>query len=131
MSASTFLENKILDHVLGNTTYTQPATVYLALFTGAASTNLEANVITDEVATGNYAREVVTFAAASGGSISIDATVTFNVATADWGTVTTCAVMDSLTGGNVLYWGTLVSSKTVSTGDTMQFTSGNLTITLD
>jgi len=30
---SDYLENKVLDHVLRNTSYTPPATVYLGLFT--------------------------------------------------------------------------------------------------
>lgn len=30
---SNYLENKLIDHVLRNTAYTPPATVYLALYT--------------------------------------------------------------------------------------------------
>lgn len=33
MAKSDYLENKILDHVLNNTSYTSPTTVYFALFT--------------------------------------------------------------------------------------------------
>ena len=34
---SDYLENKVLDHILGNTAYTAPATLYFALFTSAPS----------------------------------------------------------------------------------------------
>ena len=32
-AASNYLENAVLDHVLGGTAYTQPTTLYLGLFT--------------------------------------------------------------------------------------------------
>jgi len=35
MSKSDYLEGKVLDHLLGRTTYTAPATVYVALYTSA------------------------------------------------------------------------------------------------
>lgn len=132
-AASNYLENKVLDHVLKNTAYTQPANLYLALFTntsGSAATNLEAGTLTDEVSGGSYARKTVAFAAASGGSAATNATVTFDAATANWGTVTHVAVMDAATSGNVLFWGAVTTPKTIETGDTFQVSSGNLTISL-
>ena len=132
-AASNYLENKVLDHVLKNTAYTQPANLYLALFTntsGSAATNLEAGTLTDEVSGGSYARKTVAFAAASAGSAATNATVTFDAATANWGTVTHVAVMDALTSGNVLFWGAVTTPKTIETGDTFQVSSGNLTISL-
>jgi hypothetical protein len=134
-AASNYLENKVLDHVLTATAYSAPATRYLALFTntsGSAAANLEAGTLTDEVTTSSsaYAREEVTFAAASGGSSASNATVTFDTATANWGTITHVAVMDAATSGNVLFYGAVTTSKTIETGDTFQVSSGNLTISL-
>jgi hypothetical protein len=134
-AASNYLENKVLDHVLTATAYSQPSTRYLALFTNAstnAAANLENNVITDEISTSGtaYVRKAVTFAAASSGSSATNATVTFDAATASWGTVTHVAVMDAETSGNVLFWGAVTTSKTIDSGDTFQVTSGNLTISL-
>jgi hypothetical protein len=134
-AASNYLENKVLDHVLTGTAYTQPAARYLALFTNTstnAATNLEAGTLTDEISTSAtaYAREVVTFAAASSGSSATNATVTFDAATANWGTITHVAVMDASTSGNVLFWGAVTTAKTIETGDTFQVTSGNLTVAL-
>lgn len=133
-AASNFLENKVLDHVLTNTAYTSPTTVYLALFkndsTNAAA-NLEAGTLTDEVGSGvGYTRKAASFAAASSGAAATNATIQFDAATSDWGTVTHIAIMDAATSGNVLFWGALTASKVVSTGDTFQVSSGNLTITL-
>jgi len=134
-AASNYLENKVLDHVLTATSYTAPGTRYLALFTntsGNAATNLEAGTLTDEVSTSGtaYVRKTVSFASASGGTSSSNATVTFDAATASWGTITHIAVMDSLATGNVLFWGAVTTSKQIDSGDTFQVTSGNLTISL-
>jgi hypothetical protein len=129
-AASDFLENKILDHVLTATSYSAPATRYLALFT--ADTGLETNSPSAEVSTSStaYVRKAVTFAAASGGSSATNATVTFDAATGNWGTITHVAVMDASSSGNVLFYGAVTTSKTIETGDTFQVTSGNLTISL-
>lgn len=129
-AASDYLEDKVLDHVLTSTSYTAPTRRYIALFT--AATGLESNTPTSEISnqgTG-YARQEAFFAAAQSGSSATNATVTFPVATANWGTITHVAVMDASSGGNVLFWGAVTTSKTIETGDTFQITSGNLTITL-
>jgi hypothetical protein len=140
-AASNYLEAKLLDHTLRYSTapYTGVSTLYLALFnntSGNAATNLEAGTLTDEVSTSGtaYARKTVTFAAASasGGTTSSasSATVTFDTATASWGSITHIAVMDASTSGNVLFFGAVTTAKTIDTGDTFQVSSGNLTIAL-
>mgnify|MGYP003637807325 FL=1 len=134
--ASNYLETALLDHVLRNTAYTSPTTVYVGLFT--ADTNLEANDVANASEVGNandYTRKAVTFAAAHGtnGSISTNANVTFDPANGgDWGTITHVAIIDGNThgSGNVLFYGTLATSKTIQDGDTFQITTGNLTVTL-
>jgi hypothetical protein len=132
-AASNYLENAVLNHVLTASAYTQPGTRYLALFTNVstnAAANLEAGTLTDEVSGGSYARQTVTFAAASSGTSSTNATVTFPTATGNFGTITHVAVMDALTAGNVLFWGAVTTPKTIETGDTFQVSSGNLTVSL-
>lgn len=130
-AASNYLENALLNHVLTATAFTQPGR-WIALFTADPG---EAGSFTNEISTSGtgYARQSVTFAAASGGSSSTNATVTFPAATANWGTVTHVAVVDSATAGagNVLFYGAVTTSKTIDTGDTFQITSGNLTISLN
>jgi hypothetical protein len=163
-SASDYLEDKLLDHVLnfgdGSLTvntgrgYTPPATVYVALFADSGSgvaAALESNTSgTDttskfgyyEINNGSYARQAITFAnagAATTGTISSNATVSFPVATADYDTagstgnvVTHLALMDGNTTGadNVLFFGALTTNKTVSSGDQFTISSGNLSISL-
>ena len=137
-AASNYLEDSLLNHTLRNTAFSQPAGLWLALFTNTstnAAANLEAGTTsTDEISTSGtaYARKTVAFAAASSGTSATNATVTFDAATANWGTVTHIAIMDSVTrgAGNVLFYGAVTTSKTIETGDTFQVSSGNLTVSL-
>ena len=136
--ASDYLENKLLDHTLRNTAFTSPTAVYVGLFlstTDAATTvaNLEAGTLTDEVSGNGYARVQATFGAAhaTNGSITTSGNVTFAAANGgDFGTITHIAILDQFTGGNVLFYGALTTSKQIQDGDTFQITTGNLTVTL-
>jgi hypothetical protein len=127
---SDYLENELLDHALGTASYTAPAAVYVALATASFS---DANTTANEVsATGTaYARQAATFTAASGGSASTSATITFPTATDDWGTITHFGIYDASTAGNLLYHGALTSSKVINNGDTFEIQSGNLTVSHD
>jgi hypothetical protein len=125
---STYLENKIIDHMLRDQSFTPPSMVYVALFT--ADNGLEGGTITGEVSGGSYARQAVTLTAASDGESSNSGDITFPTATADWGTITHVALMDASTGGNVLMYSALDSSKTVNNGDTFKINDGDLDVTV-
>jgi len=136
-AASNYLESSLLNHVLTSTNYSQPSGRYVALFTntsGNAMANLQIGTTTDEISAGGYSRQSATFATAStsGGTTSsaINATITFPTATADWGTITHIAIMDAATGGHVLFFGAVTTSKSILNGDTFQITSGNLSVAL-
>ena len=131
-SKSNFLENEILDHVLGNAAYSAPATVYVALFT-VAPTDAGGGT---EVSGGSYARKAVTnnstnWPAASGGVKSNGTLIEFVQATANWGTILAVGIFDASSGGNQLYWAPLTNSRTIFTGDTPQFQVGDITVTED
>lgn len=121
MPKSTTLANALLNAVLRNTSYTSPSTVYVALFNGdPASSGTEATG-------GSYARQAVTFAAPSGGSVSNTANVTFTNMPAM--TVSYVAIYDSLTGGNRLYSAAAASSKVTNSTDTLTIAGGALVVT--
>lgn len=122
-----YLEDALLNHVFRNTTLTSPTTVYLALFTAAPG---EAGGGT-EVTGGSYARVAITFGAPSSNQIANSSAVNFATATANWGTITDCAIMDASSGGNMLAFGPLAASKVVNTGDTISFAIGALTVALN
>lgn len=126
---SDYLENKLVDHIFRNRSFSVPTTIYVALFTAAPSDSGGGT----EVSGGSYARVQVgpsdaawqstqgtTTAVASsgtGGNTSNGSTITFPTPTANWGTVTSFGIFDASTAGNLLIWGNLTASKSVNNGD--------------
>ena len=126
MSAkSDYLELKVIDHFLGTASTTAPSNVYLASHTADP---LDAGTGA-EVSGNGYARQAITFAAASSGSASSNSAEEFTASGGDFGTITHFGIWDALTSGNLLYHGALTASKTIADGDTLRFASGNITIT--
>lgn len=126
---SNYLENKLLEHSLGKTTYTKPGSVWIALYT-SDPTDADSG---DEVAGGSYARQEVVGAGwttASGGAIENEGDIEFPEATAGWGTITHVGIRDASTGGNLLWHGILTASKTVNSGDTFKLPDGALDMSL-
>jgi len=138
---SNYLENKLIDHIFRTTPYTAPTNIYIALYTSATADDGSGT----EVTGGSYARVSVaptnanwrgtqgnTTGVSSGTSGLADnaADIVFTTATGSWGEVTDVAIMDAATAGNMLFNGTLSSSKTVDSGDTFKFNLGDLDITL-
>ena len=135
---SNYLENEILDHILGGAggAWPAPSTVYVALFDSNSSLALlEAGTLTGEISDSGtaYTRAPVTWAAASTGSKDNSVAITFSDATANWGTVEFMAIMDSQThaAGNVLFAGALNDPKTVGVGDTFRYAIGSLIVNID
>lgn len=122
---SNYLENKILDHFLGTTSYTKPTTVYVALYTAAPN---DAGGGT-EATGGSYARQTATFSAASGGATSNNTNIDF--ASMPAATIVAIGVHDAITSGNLLVWGTLSSNKALDAGDTLRIATGDLDISID
>ena len=120
MAKSVALSNDILDHIVGNATWTSPAPVFLAL--AVAGT---------EVTEGNAARVEVpagSWGSASGGEISNTSVITFPEGGGD--TVPdTFLVFDAATGGTQLRDGTLTSSFTWASNVTPEFAVGACTLT--
>lgn len=131
-SKSNYLETAILNHVLGTPALTKPAAVYLGLF--VTTPDESASPTGTEVSTTStgYQRQAITFSAASNGSITGPSTaITFPTATGSWGSVTGWGVFDAQTSGNLLYYGSLSATKTITTGDTASVAAGQVVITED
>jgi hypothetical protein len=127
-----YLENKILDHVLRNTAYTSPTTVYMALFTAAPNDAYTSGVPTGtEVSTNNYARAAITFSAAASGAITNSGDVTFNTPSGSWGACTHFGIFDASTTGNLLYWNSLTQTETPLSGNVVKFLAGDIDVTED
>jgi hypothetical protein len=119
-----YLEDALLNHVLRNTAYTSPTTIYVALYT-VMPTDVGGGT---EVSGGSYARQAVTFSAPISGTCASFGAVTFPVASAPWGEVLGMGLFDDVSAGELLYYGLLATSKIVGTGDQIAFASGSLTV---
>jgi hypothetical protein len=136
MSFSDYLEDKVLNHVFGGTSYTAPTTLYVGVFTSAASDTGPGT----EVSGNGYARQSVAFTVSgtSPTTASSSAAVEFPEATGSWGTVTYAGVFDAVSGGNMLAWAQLTDPadfvtalpKAITAGDILRISAGNLKVTL-
>ena len=118
---SAYTANKFLD-ALGNATAFSVADVYIKLHVGDPGANGTSNAATETT------RKVVTFAAASTGSIASDSAASWtNIAGSQDATHFTA--WDNLTAGNFLFSGTITSNP-YTAGDTVTIASGSLTASL-
>lgn len=131
-SFADYLEDELMDHVFGAASFTAPATLYFGLST---TTITDAGGNITEPSGNAYARVAVTnnktnFSNSSGGAVSNDTAITFPQATGSWGTVTDFFISDASSGGNILAYGALDSSKAVGDGDTLSFAVGDFDVSL-
>jgi hypothetical protein len=118
---SNYAELELLDHVC-NVAYSSVATVYLALST--ADPLDDASGMAEPGS--NYVRKAITFAAAASRQVAQNATVTYDEATGDWGTITHWAIYDAATVGNMLAHGQFADSKAIVSGNTASVASAEV-----
>tara|TARA_R110000772_G_scaffold82775_1_gene175393 strand:+ start:2558 stop:2944 length:387 start_codon:yes stop_codon:yes gene_type:complete len=128
MSFSNTAETLVLDWLLTGGAATRPTAWYLALFTSDPAEDASGTEVTT-VGTA-YARQSAAFTV-SGNTASNTAAIEFPTATATYGTVSHCGVFDAVTGGNLIAYAALTTSKAIDTGDVLRVPLGDLDITLD
>ncbi|MEU5259001.1 hypothetical protein [Amycolatopsis sp. NPDC021455] len=117
--------NRLLDASLGTAPFTAPtAPVKLALVTANGS----ATSAGTEVTGGGYARQSVTFSAASAGTASNTGLINFTNMPA--ATVVGAEIYDSSGTPRRAWFGSLAASKTTGAGDTLSFAVSALTVGL-
>ena len=122
---SNYLELKFLAHFTGRASTSAPSNVYVSLWTSDPTDAGSGN----EVSGTGYARQAITWDAASGGTIDNAAVTDFPAAGASWGTVTHFGIHDAATSGNLLFHGALSASKAIATNDIFRIAAGGITIT--
>lgn len=122
MPKTYYLANNVLNVALRGIPFTPPVTVYVALYTVAPTVSGGGT----EVSGGAYARQTVSLSAPVNGQLASTADVLFPVATAAWGTVTSFAILDASSGGNMLYFSNLSTPRTVLASDQIRFPTGQL-----
>jgi hypothetical protein len=129
MSFSDWAENKIIDHIFGgggDKVWTAPSNLWIAVSTSTPSDTVFAEPAGQprlQVActTGNWAR---TANNVTNNVIFYMPSVTSGYTALGWG------IYDASTGGNLVCWGTM-SSTVLATSDILQFSVGQLSITID
>jgi hypothetical protein len=119
---SDYLEQLAINHMLRGVAHTPTAQVFLALFSDATT---DAGGGT-EATGGSYARKAITLAAPVAGASSNSSALTFTNMPA--GTWTHAAIMDAVSGGNMLFHGPLAASKTTIAGQTTEVAVGELDV---
>ena len=126
MSFSNTFETTVLTWVFTTGSATRPTAWHIALYTSAPSDTGGGT----EVSGGGYGRQAVTFTI-SGNTASNTSALEFPTATGSYGTVTHVGVFDAASGGNLIAYAALTTSKAIDTGDVLRVPAGDLDITLE
>ena len=106
---------------------------YLGLFSVAPADDSSAGT---ELAGNGYARQAIVFGAPVTDTGNLRKTsntnnIQFGPAAADWSQAVAFGVFDAPSNGNLLYWNTLATPKTIQQGDFGQFAPGSLVVEED
>jgi len=130
-SFSDAIELEILDHVFKVGAYTAATNLYVALCTSTVLDSNTGTTIAGEVSGGAYARKKCnTWETATGGSLTNAIVLTFEQATADWGTITHFAVCDHSSTGAIIVHGAVNTAKNVGSGDTAKYATNSIKVSL-
>jgi hypothetical protein len=126
---STYLANKLMDHILRNTSYNAPGpNLWLGLYT----TNPGDDDTGSEVSGGDYARAS---ASASGSSLPFVISgscaynyydIEFPTPSSSWGDVGYFGILDEETSGNLLFYGKFSASRTINIGEAPKIVAQSL-----
>ena len=127
MSLTNTFETTVLTWLLTASSATRPTAWYVGLFTAIPN---EAGGGTEVVGAGAYVRVSATFTV-TGNTASNSGALEWPVSEGSWGTITSIAIFDAVTGGNMIGYAALTDSKTIATGDVFRIPLGDLDVTLD
>lgn len=135
-SLSNYAENKILAHSVGKESWTMPSAVYIALYTTAPNENTNGTEVQETIngVSSNYARRstsATSWTIPTNGNISNAVTFEFGPASIAWGNIDGVAVLDAQNGGNVIWYGTFSSPRTILAGEKLVFDIGSFLLTLN
>lgn len=134
---SDYLEVQLIDHTLRTSTFSKPSGVWVCLLTTTPTDSNTGSTIV-EPSTGGYARfSLGAPADADWNRVSASTGIATNAAAWSWtasggnyGTITSIALVDASTAGNVLFWGALAANKTINDGDTFTVSIAGCSLTL-
>lgn len=117
-----YLQNKILDHITGRTTFTKPTNTFIGLMT--AEPNHSGTTGFNEVSGGSYARQQAAWNAAANGTTETTDIETFPSMPAT--TVKYWGIFDAATNGNLLEYYPFTDPLIVPATTALTIQAGNL-----
>ena len=128
-SFTDYTENLALTYLFTTGAATRPTAWYVGLFTAAPSDTGGGT----EVSGSAYARVVTGTISGSGTATTFTNAAAIEFAAAsggNWGTIGWAGIFDASTGGTLLAWAPLTTSKAINDGDIFRIPASSLTITL-
>lgn len=128
-SFSDYTENLVLNYLFTAETATRPTAWYVGLFTSAPSDTGGGT----EVSGSAYVRKATGTITVAGTATTATnaAAIEFAAATGgNWGAIGWAAIFDAESGGNMLAWAPLTTSRTINDGDVFRIPASSLTVTL-
>jgi hypothetical protein len=128
-SFSDYTENLVLTYLFTTGSATRPTAWYVGLFTAAPSDTGGGTEVTGNA----YARVVTGTISGSGTATTFTNAAAIEFAAAsggNWGTIGWAGIFDASTGGNLLAWAPLTTSRVINDGDVFRIPASSLTITL-
>ena len=128
-SFTDYTENLALTYLFTTGSVTRPTAWYVGLFTAAPSDTGGGT----EVSGSAYARVVTGTISGSGTATTFTNAAAIEFAAAsggNWGTIGWAGIFDASTGGTLLAWAPLTTSKSINDGDIFRIPASSLTITL-
>lgn len=126
MSLSNIFETTTLNWLFTATSVTRPTAWYIALYTVAPTDSGGGTEISGYA----YVREAVAMSV-TGDNATNTGAIEWPTATGTWGTIVAVGVFDALAAGNLIAYGNLTVSKTITSGDVFRIPAGDLDITMD
>lgn len=132
---SKFVQDNLVAYLFGTAMPTAP-TAYVALVTTAPTDTAGTALVELSTSGTGYARVALgakgTTTTSGSGTTSVEqaanaAALTFGPATATW-TIVGVALYDASTGGNLLAYGDLTATQTITSGNSFQLPVGNLPV---
>lgn len=128
-SFTDYTENLVLTYLFTTGSATRPTAWYVGLFTAAPSDTGGGT----EVSGSAYARVVTGTISGSGTATTFTNAAAIEFAAAsggNWGTIGWAGIFTASTGGTLLAWAPLTTSKAINDGDIFRIPASSLSITL-
>ena len=124
-----YFEAEILKWAFQTASATRPTTWYVGLFyTNPTADDGTTSAV--ECTGSGYARQAATFSL-SAQTLTLSSALTYGPATAAWSTVNGFGIWTTLSGSVILAFESLTSARSVGSGDSAEFATSALTITID